>query len=159
MSETSTAGPGMVIFTQRRGIPFRIDPQDYASVAYYSWHMGAWGYPQTCIGARPTFRLVPLHRFLLGKAPTGMVWDHKNRDKLDNRRSNLRAALPSLNCRNQGPRRHNTSGVPGVNFQCGSWVARIGVDGSRRWLGSFKNKQDAVAARLAAEVAQEQKEA
>jgi hypothetical protein len=45
-----------------------------------------------------------LHRLLLGRAPDGLWWDHKNHNTLDNRRKNLRAITPSANAQNRRPR-------------------------------------------------------
>lgn len=52
---------------------------------------------------------------------------------------------------------NNTSGYPGVNWDKINerWVARICVDGKRKCLGYFKNKDDAIAARKNAEKKQE----
>lgn len=52
---------------------------------------------------------------------------------------------------------NNTSGYPGVNWDKTHerWVARICVDGKRKCLGYFKNKDDAIAARKNAEKKQE----
>lgn len=42
-----------------------------------------------------------LHHFLMGKPSKGMVIDHINRDKLDNRKSNLRFVTKAENNRNK----------------------------------------------------------
>lgn len=79
--------------------------------------------------------------------------DHINRDRCDDRIENLREATPKQNARNRGLNANNTSGVKGVVFNQGKWVARIGgINGEGRiFLGSFKTKEEAAAARLAAE--------
>ena len=80
--------------------------------------------------------------------------DHKNGKRADNRISNLRLASNLENHRNQKLPSTNTSGVIGV-FQekrTGNWVARIGADGQSRHLGTFTDKEDAAAARAAAEI-------
>lgn len=53
---------------------------------------------------------------------------------------------------------NNTSGCSGVNWDKTHerWVARIYVDGKRKCLGYFKNRDDAVAARKNAEKTQEE---
>ena len=42
----------------------------------------------------------PVHQMIIGKAPKGFVIDHINRNKLDNRRQNLRFVTPSENTLN-----------------------------------------------------------
>lgn len=83
--------------------------------------------------------------------------DHINGDKSDNRIENLRSVSHSHNMRNQRRKYRGRSGVVGVSQLAGSgnWQARIGVnDGSsdkRVSLGTFPTKEEAVAARKAAE--------
>lgn len=45
-------------------------------------------------------RSVPLHWLIIGKAPKNMVIDHINRNKLDNRKENLRFITQAENFRN-----------------------------------------------------------
>lgn len=79
--------------------------------------------------------------------------DHINGDTADNRLCNLRAVTHSENTRNAARRCDNTSGACGVkwHWQARLWTARITVDGKRMSLGYFRNKEDAIAARKAAE--------
>jgi hypothetical protein len=57
----------------------------------------------------------------------GLVCDHKNRCKYDNRQGNLRVITHQQNNRNRTKRVTNTSGKNGVNFNIGnqSWCAEI----------------------------------
>ena len=52
---------------------------------------------------------------------------------------------------NKRVQKNNTSGVRGVKHSHGKWVAQIGVNRSRIWLGAFVNFDDAVIARKQAE--------
>lgn len=79
--------------------------------------------------------------------------DHINRCKTDNRLCNLRASTDQLNRLNLPKRADNASGATGVHW-CGArqkWVAQIAYGGSRKPLGRFAHKSDAVAARRNAE--------
>ena len=87
--------------------------------------------------------------------------DHINHDSCDNRLSNLRDATQAENQRNQSLNKLNKSGVCGVQERKGvngsTWRAQIGKikdDGGyiTAYLGSFKTKEKAIAARKAAEV-------
>lgn len=42
----------------------------------------------------------PIHQMIIGKAPKGKVVDHINRNKLDNRRENLRFITQAENIKN-----------------------------------------------------------
>lgn len=76
--------------------------------------------------------------------------DHINRDKGDNRLSNLRACSRKENSCNGPKRANNTSGLKGVGAYEGRWRARIKVDGRSIHLGIFDDKEDAHRAFLAA---------
>lgn len=89
-----------------------------------------------------------------GKWPEDEI-DHINHDKADNRIENLRDVTRQENCRNRSMNSNNTSGTTGVHWSNASkiWVARIKIGGGALvHIGSFKNKQDAIDARKAAEI-------
>jgi len=96
-----------------------------------------------------------IHRLVMNmdKFDGTHVIDHINRDKLDNRKSNLRIVTQKENSQNRGISRNNTSSVKGVswNNQNGKWRARIGVNNKMKHLGYFNNIEDAKKARLDAE--------
>ena len=81
------------------------------------------------------------------------LYDHKNRNKLDNRRCNLRKCTYTENNQNISLKVNNTSGVTGVtwNQRDKCWQARIGMGYKSKSLGCFSNKDDAIVARLKAE--------
>jgi len=145
----------VTVYTDKHRTPFLIDADDYEAVSRYSWSIKSGGYPATSVGkfrsAWGHTRLVPLHVFLMGHAPAGMEWDHINRDKLDNRRANLRLVQPEINRRNIGPTRLNKSGRRGVQRQRHMWRVRIYVDGRRIEVGSYSTLDEAFTARDAAE--------
>lgn len=72
--------------------------------------------------------------------------DHKNRNKCDNRWINLRSASKSQNIINTDVRSNNTSGHCGVSLdkKTGRWAAYINKNKSRRFLGYYINKEDAI---------------
>ena len=87
-----------------------------------------------------------------GPIPEGMQIDHINGVRNDNRISNLRLATRLENSQNKKRRTDNSSGATGVTYNkaSGLWLARIGVDGERVYLGSFATKEEAEAARVEA---------
>lgn len=84
----------------------------------------------------------------------GELVDHIDRDRSNNRLSNLRVASASENAINSKLSRSNKSGVRGVSYspKLGKWKAMIGAHGHYHYLGSFSTKEEAAAAyRSAAE--------
>jgi len=67
--------------------------------------------------------------------PEGSVIDHLNGDRLDNSRSNLKVTTQSMNCRNRGKHKNNTSGYTGISFHkpTGRFVVRRTINGKRIW--------------------------
>lgn len=90
--------------------------------------------------------------------PVGYEVDHINQDRSDNRISNLRLVTMSQNMRNKTKYRSNKSGIVGVAVRSDAregtnrWRAQINVNGENIKLGSFKTKDEAIAARRDAEI-------
>lgn len=80
-------------------------------------------------------------------------YDHADRNALNNRRYNLRPASVVENNQNRSIPKSNTSGIIGVSLfkRDMKWRAVIYVNSDRISLGSFKNKEDAICARLRGE--------
>jgi len=79
-----------------------------------------------------------MHRLIMGCTPgDGRVVDHKNGNKLDNRRENLRICSRGENASNRHKQANNTSGYKGVHWEAtrGKWIASI----KRRENGKLKN--------------------
>lgn len=89
-----------------------------------------------------------MHRLLLGVSKGEQV-DHLNRDRLDNRRSNLRVASQLENVLNTGLPSNNTSGVKGVyrHPKNPKWIAQIKRARKIRYLGSFDTLEEAALCR------------
>jgi len=90
-----------------------------------------------------------------GEDPGDLQIDHINGVHDDNRIVNLRLVDTVGNCRNMRMRPDNSSGMTGVSFntQKQKWFANITVNRSRIFLGSFKLKRHAIAARKDANLA------
>jgi hypothetical protein len=85
----------------------------------------------------------------------GWEVDHENGDSLDNRRNNLKIVTHQQNMMNQQKiPSNNTSGVMGVGWhgQNNNWVVQIKVNQKRIHIGSYAKKEDAIKARLDAEI-------
>ena len=131
-----------------------VDDADWDLVRRYTWHIDAKGYLLAYNKGSGDSRVIRMHRLILGvlDSPQWIV-DHKNRNKRDNRRDNIRVCSPSQSCMNRGVFKNSKSGVRGVRFlkRLGKWDARITVGGKTVWLGAFANADEASAARCAAE--------
>jgi hypothetical protein len=87
-----------------------------------------------------------LHRFLLGLTDPNDQCDHRDRDTLNYRKTNLRPSTHIENMQNLSINRTNTSGVTGVSRHKGSgkWTTQVWHNGVRRHLGYFTDFADAV---------------
>ncbi len=82
------------------------------------------------------------HVFLLGKAPKGLVIDHRNQNRTDNRRSNLSFATRKFNAQNRKRKAGKTT--TGVYQQpIGNWKAMITIDGKSIHLGTYATEKEA----------------
>lgn len=112
-------------------------------------YIGNHGYP--CFSTEQTGPVL-LHLFVMGGAIKGKTVDHRDGNKLDCRRSNLRRVTYQVNQINRKRlNRNNTSGYRGVSLNQGRWTARLKVDGKYIWLGTFSTIEEAVAARSVGE--------
>lgn len=126
-----------------------INEIDFNLIKKHKWHIGNKGYAMT----RHNNKLVLMHRMIMKPKDKEDI-DHRNRNRLDNRRENLRIATKIINARNTKIRSDNKSGTVGVwyNKFRNKWSSYITVDKNRIILGRFKNKQDAIKVRKEAEL-------
>ena len=124
-----------------------VDSETYfiLMLADHKWGISSHGYVRTSIEIDGKRKILYLHKAIM-PAPEGYDIDHINRDKLDNRKVNLRICSRSENLHNQGLRRNNKSGHKGVYFRKDNkkWVAQIGINGKNKNLGSYLTFNEAV---------------
>lgn len=129
----------------------RVDEDDWLRYARYPWSLNDNGYA-IGRGGRTVRRGESCHllsRLIVGLEPGDeRRADHVNRDRLDNRRHNLRIVDGSGNAQNVTPREGCASPHRGVTFHrhSGRWQARVTVGGKTTALGYFDNEDDAAAA-------------
>lgn len=131
-----------------KGEKFYFDLEDYDIIKDYCWCIDQYGYVR---GNTKTSK-IKMHRLITG-CIEGMVVDHINHNKTDNRKTNLRICTQQKNNMNRSIVSQNTSGVTGVfwNKNNDKWGANIGLNGKTIYLGIYDNFEDAVEARMKAE--------
>ena len=114
---------------------------------------GGDGYLRISVQSRryQAHRLAWLHVY--GSWPNDQI-DHINRNRSDNRISNLRDVTQKQNHQNKSKPSNNTSGHSGVRWhkKSSKWVAQITHNKKHIHLGSFASLEGAVAARKAGEL-------
>jgi hypothetical protein len=143
-----------------RGQIALVDDEDLPRLTGYRWRLSSEGYVVASAGSRwqGTFQTIMLHR-LIAKTPEGMETDHRNtRDRLDNRKSNLRTATKSQNQGNRKKQERKAGKPVSSRFKGVTWYKRghrwmaagpvAGPDGhiKQGYLGYFKREEDAARA-------------
>ncbi len=128
-----------------------VSKEDYEYLNAFRWSQNTRGhFLRNDKGA-----IVMLHREIAKRSGFDLskMIDHRDRNKLNNQRSNLRAADDSQNQYNSAKQRNNTSGFKGVTWDRNNqrWVARIrftpaGARPKRLHLGSFVSRAEAAEA-------------
>lgn len=107
-----------------------VDDVDYAYLMQWKWYFSNRGYAvRNTRGSQRT--TLAMHTVVAKrKGLPGREVDHQDRNRLNNKRSNLREARRQQNLANSGPRRYGTSGYRGVTWRAQSqrYQARIMVD-------------------------------
>lgn len=125
---------------------FALISGDDSALADNFWSVDPHGYVRRRGGGQET----KLHRAVCkGELADGLVVDHINRDKLDNRRENLRVITQAQNCQNQRSR-GGSSEHRGVSLtRDGRWQAHGTLNGRMTHLGFFDIEQEAADAAAA----------
>src|SRR5262245_25049621 len=121
-------------------LPCVLDDTD-VDLAQWRWKLNNKGYVvrnlTIRINGQPTrYQTVILHRLVAkraGHSIDGAEVDHEDRDKLNNRRSNLRVATRRQNCANTSLKSSNKTGCKGVfRLPSGKYQANIRTNGKRK---------------------------
>ena len=122
-----------------RGTLIKVSNEDFDLVSQHSWTVDGGGYAITRI-ARRNLRM---HQVILG---AGL--DHKNSDRLDNRRENLRIATAQQQRFNSTKSTGKSTAYKGVSLKDkGRYIeAYINCDRKKRHLGYYPTLEDAARA-------------
>lgn len=129
-----------------KGEEFYFDLEDYDLIKDYHWCIDKNGYVKS--------NDIRMHRLVMNEKNPKVVIDHIQHNKNDNRKKNLRKCISKENTRNCNPGKNNKSGFVGVYFdkQRNKWAATIKVDRKTIYLGRYNDIEDAVSARVEAEI-------
>lgn len=124
------------------------DIEDWNKLSNHYWVLNLEGYATAVIDKK-----LRLFHARIMECPRGKVRDHINRNKLDNRKSNLRIVTYQGNIINSDKNICNTSGAKGVGYEKRrkKWYAKMIFNGKNIWLGYFDDFESAVKARKEAE--------
>lgn len=129
----------MPVITTHSGHEILVDTVTFAWASGLRWNISPRGYARTWVRTGATRRYVSLHRMVIN-AKKGELVDHKNRNKLDNRRTNLRIVTAKINAINRGST--GTSRFKGVGRHKNGWQVYVGG----RYIGLFKTEETAAQA-------------
>lgn len=124
------------------GSSFLFSHEDLSKVESHTWRISR-GYVTATINGRTVY----LHKYLMDADSATQV-DHISRDRLDNRRPNLRFANHAQNQWNKDVRRDSTTGYTGVCFdkRSNKYIAYINANKNREYLGYYSVAEDAALA-------------
>lgn len=122
-----------------------VDDEDFEYLSQWKWHYSEPGYALHWDKRKKVY----MHR-LVNKTSIGLQTDHINKNKLDNRKFNLRSVTHQGNSINRPLIKSNRSGYTGVSWDKSvkKWASYIYRNYKKRHLGYFINKEDAVIAYL-----------
>jgi hypothetical protein len=120
---------------------FIISIKSLDRVLSHDWYLNSSGYPFSYTAIYHS-----LHRYLLGRQEKGMVIDHINRDRLDNRLENLRVISSRENSYNRTKNINSNNKYKGVQKRGNKYIAVITKDGIRREIPGFDTEEEAAKA-------------
>lgn len=133
-----------------------IDLVDYKRIKNHTWGITKHGYIVTCDTQREFFpdrtsREAKLAHVIMNCNPNGdrnITVDHKDRNKLNNRKENLRVCSDLENKQNKGKYRNNKSGYKGVSWSTREkrWLVVVDAYGKDFYVGRFLDKEKAAEA-------------
>jgi len=120
-----------------------IDSEDYELISKCLWHESSSGYAVSSVKPR-----IWMHKLIMGHEVSFLLVDHINRNKLDNRKRNLRHCTHSQNQMNKQVSKGKSSKYKGVCYKkdIKKWRGLIQKDRVRHLLGWFDTEEAAALA-------------
>jgi hypothetical protein len=135
-----------------RGKEALVDDEDFEKLSQHKWYFHRSGYAVRNVRVANGKQYQQfMHRVILGlEKGSSLMGDHINQNKLDNRRSNLRAATRQGNSQNRSKLSSNTSGYVGVAQKGKKWRAYIRDGCKQKTIGTYDTAEQASEAYQAA---------
>lgn len=125
-----------------------VDDEDIERVLERRWHVASSGYVLSCVSKAEiqSISYIRLHRFILKISDKNILIDHINRNKLDNRKSNLRLCDRSTNAINRTAQSNSKSGIKGICWDKNRkrWRATATRNKKQYHLGFYKSIEEAI---------------
>lgn len=120
----------------------KVDDEDYDRTILHTWTLNDSNGVYTWIGSNN----LSIGQFILGQSILEV--DHKDRDRLNNQKENLRYANKTQQQGNKGIQINNTSGYKGVVWDKSrnKWKAQIKRQGSMIFIGRYNSAIEAAKA-------------
>lgn len=140
----------MKIINLKSGFKILLDDEDFDLVKGFKWHAAIQSnnyYARTGIKNKDgKWERIEMHRMIMGCSKgDGKIVDHKDRNTLNNQKSNLRFCTIAENVRNRTPRNGRKYLGVRLNKQ-NTWTASIGYKYKTVYLGVFKSEIEAAKA-------------
>ena len=147
-NEYDLSGEYGIGYTTNTGRAFFFDKEDYERIKDYTWRENDSGYIVTSLNGTN----IRLHRFVFPCKKYEIV-DHRNTNRADNRKCNLRVATKQQNNINRAAGRNNALKAKGITYnpRTDRYEARISVNGKVIRLGCDAMLERAVLIRERAE--------
>jgi hypothetical protein len=122
-----------------------VDDEDYDWLNQWKWCVNSYAYRK--VQKNNIIKNIFMHRLIL-KCPDNKMCDHKDLNKLNNQKSNLRFATVSQNNANRAPYKIHTSIYKGVSWdkENKKWVVQSNKNNRTFKIGRFDNEIDAAKA-------------
>ena len=143
----------MYILTRKKE-KILVDECDFDFLNKYTWHTSN-GYARALVNGKMTLR----HRLIMGLKDSKILIDHRNRNRIDNRKENLRICSYSENQKNKKPsgksqylgvsihsqkRKYiNKNNEIVIYYTKPKFIVHIKINGKYKHLGLFKNEIEA----------------
>lgn len=135
-----------------------VSSEDYEFLIRWKWKTDKHGYAirtahRAYVNGKQKHKTIRMHRVVADRFlnPSGNLnlVDHINRNRLDNRRENLRLCTKADNQRNIAVPSHNTSGFVGVSWNkpLNKWESYITMNHQKIHIGVFEDIYEAAQAR------------
>ena len=136
-----------MIYIIDNGYQIEIDKEDEEKIKKYRWRLDKnTGYVYSdFLGIK-----IYLHRFIMNvhQNKDGLVIDHINRDKKDNRRANLRIVTHAENLRNMSILSNSSTGFRNVYKKGRKYVLMSNYNGKVTYFGTYETIQEALNAKI-----------